>query len=78
MIFLSFFDYSEIAFGVPSFSGQSYLVLPGFPQVSKELTIELEFRSLNKNGILLYTGQHLSGGRDFVSLAVNDGYVEFR
>ncbi|XP_064610786.1 agrin-like isoform X2 [Liolophura sinensis] len=68
----------EIAFGVPSFSGQSYLVLPGFPQVSRELTIELEFRSLNKDGILLYTGQHLSGGRDFVALAVIDGYVEFR
>ncbi|OQV20149.1 Agrin [Hypsibius exemplaris] len=62
---------------VPSFGGKSYFELrpiSGYTQ----MTIELEFKSHVLDGILLYNGQKPDGSGDFVSLSLNNGFVEFR
>ncbi|XP_054715534.1 agrin-like [Uloborus diversus] len=63
--------------GMPLFTGFSYLELPKLQAYSR-LAIELEIRTLTNEGIILYNGQTASGKGDYVSLAVKDGYVEFR
>lgn len=61
----------------PSFSGDSYVELQRI-QAYTRLTIELEFVTFSESGILVYNGQTNTGEGDFVSLAVRDGFVEFR
>ncbi|KAG8193212.1 hypothetical protein JTE90_005560 [Oedothorax gibbosus] len=61
----------------PSFFGHSYMELPRL-QAYTRLSLELEFKTFAKNGILLYNGQTSTGTGDFVSLAIKDGFVEFR
>jgi coxsackievirus/adenovirus receptor len=48
------------------------------PNANMDLTIEIDFRTLNDDGILLYNGNSMDGGGDFLSLAMKDGYLEFR
>lgn len=43
-----------------------------------KLSIEIEFKTYSNNGILLYDQQKVNGLGDFVSLAIVDGFVEFR
>lgn len=67
----------------PSFNGKSFIVLRNWDQQqrgagSQELTIDIEFRPSTTSGILLYGAQQEDGRGDFVSLALNDGRVEFR
>nr|XP_042908819.1 agrin [Parasteatoda tepidariorum] len=61
----------------PSFFGRSYLELPRLQAYSR-LSLELEFRTFTNDGILLYNGQTATGTGDFVSLAIRDGFAEFR
>lgn len=42
------------------------------------MKIEVEFKSLNKDGIILFNSQEEDGSGDFVSLTLNQGYVELR
>ncbi|GFY62708.1 hypothetical protein TNIN_474271, partial [Trichonephila inaurata madagascariensis] len=63
--------------GMPLFSGKSYLELSKLEAYSR-LAIELEIRTLANDGIILYNGQTASGKGDYVSLAIKDGYVEFK
>ncbi|KAG8224569.1 hypothetical protein J437_LFUL003088, partial [Ladona fulva] len=42
------------------------------------MSIEIEFKTYAKDGILLYNQQKADGTGDFVSLAIVNGYVEFR
>lgn len=72
-----FFHFSDTPVEIPAFSGISFLELPRL-QAYTRLSLELEFRSFGGDGILLYNGQTATGAGDFVSLAVRDGYVEFR
>ena len=69
---------AAMSYTVPSFSGQSYLRLKQLHHVNRELHIELEFKSLNEEGILLYSGEEQEQAGDFVSLALRNGFVEFR
>ncbi|GFR20054.1 basement membrane-specific heparan sulfate proteoglycan core protein [Trichonephila clavata] len=62
---------------MPLFSGKSYLELSKLEAYSR-LAIELEIRTLANDGIILYNGQTASGKGDYVSLAIKDGYVEFK
>nr|XP_042902800.1 agrin [Parasteatoda tepidariorum] len=62
---------------IPSFFGRSYLELPRL-QAYTRLSLELEFRTFSKDGILLYNGQTATGIGDFVSLSIKDAFVEFR
>ena len=43
-----------------------------------QLNIELQFTPQSLDGILLYNGQKADGSGDFVSLTLNNGFVEFR
>lgn len=71
--------YSTAAeFATPSFSGRSHLEVRRIEKATQELSIEVDFSTLNKDGIILFHPQNRDGTGDFVSLAVNDGYVEFR
>ncbi|XP_037796396.1 agrin-like [Penaeus monodon] len=61
----------------PSFSGSSYLEVKKIKAYNK-VQLELEFRTFTDSGILLYSQQQPDGSGDFISLALVDGYVEFR
>ena len=63
---------------IPSFSGHSYLELRKFIHGSRDLSIEINFQPQREDGVLLYVAQFLTGGNDFVSLALKDGFIEFR
>ncbi|XP_074593031.1 pikachurin-like [Brevipalpus obovatus] len=70
---------SKSQFIVPSFNGSSYLQFTGLRGSSLSfLEIEMIFRPTESNGLLLYNGNRMNGGDDFVSLNLVDGYVEFR
>lgn len=43
-----------------------------------KLSVEIEFKTYTKDGIILYNQQRSDGLGDFVSLAIIRGYVEFR
>lgn len=62
---------------VPEFSGTSYLELHRL-QAYTGLSLELELKADDPDGILLYNGQTASGAGDFVSLALREGHLEFR
>ena len=68
---------AETSFIVPSFAGKSYIEFAQI-EANPEVVIELEFRTLNNDGMLLYMGQQESGEGDFLSLTVKEGHVEFR
>ncbi|XP_064642356.1 agrin-like isoform X19 [Lineus longissimus] len=68
----------DVAIIVPQFAGTSYMELRKIPNANMDLTIEMDFRTLNGDGILLYNGNNVKGGGDFLSLAMKDGYLEFR
>lgn len=58
---------------VPDFWGASFLELATLPGVGQAFTIEVWFLSRAPNGLLLY-----NGGRDFVALGLEDGFIRFR
>lgn len=62
---------------IPAFDGRSYVRLKPLKAYHK-LSIEVEFKTYSYNGIILYNQQKSDGLGDFVSLAVVNGYVEFR
>lgn len=64
-------------YNIPAFDGHSYVRLKPLKAYHK-LTLELEFKTYTNNGILVYNQQKEDGHGDFVSLAIVNGYVEFR
>ncbi|KAM7098229.1 basement membrane-specific heparan sulfate proteoglycan core protein isoform 13-T13 [Molossus nigricans] len=63
----------------PSMSGTgSYLVLPALTNTHHELRLDIEFKPLAPNGILLFSGGKREPVEDFVSLAMVGGHLEFR
>lgn len=69
---------TDITFMVPSFSGRSSLELKKIDKASQDLSIEISFSTLNRNGIILFNAKFKNGSGDFVSLAVKDGFIEFK
>ena len=69
---------SETSFTTPSFGGKSYLEFSKIHHANRELTVELEFKTLNRDGILLFSSQSNDGNGDFISLGIKNGYVQFR
>ncbi|XP_075928964.1 basement membrane-specific heparan sulfate proteoglycan core protein isoform X5 [Petromyzon marinus] len=63
---------------VPSFSGASFVSLPPLSNVQKQLTLSLEFRPLQLDGLLLYSGARRGIHDDFVSVALANGHAELR
>ncbi|CAH1955675.1 unnamed protein product [Acanthoscelides obtectus] len=64
-------------FTTPAFYGRSYVRLKPLKAYYK-LSVEIEFKSYNEDGILLYNQQKADGLGDYVSLAIIKGFVEFR
>lgn len=63
----------------PSMSGtDSYLVLPALTNTHHELRLDVEFKPLAPDGILLFSGGRSGPVEDFVSLAMVEGHLEFR
>nr|Q05793.1 RecName: Full=Basement membrane-specific heparan sulfate proteoglycan core protein; Short=HSPG; Contains: RecName: Full=Endorepellin; Contains: RecName: Full=LG3 peptide; Flags: Precursor [Mus musculus]AAA39911.1 perlecan [Mus musculus] len=63
----------------PSMSGAgSYLALPALTNTHHELRLDVEFKPLEPNGILLFSGGKSGPVEDFVSLAMVGGHLEFR
>jgi len=63
---------------IPSFIGKSYLRLKKFHHGNSKISIDMMFRTLNMDAILLYSAQTMDGTGDYISLAVVNGHVEFR
>ncbi|XP_047536585.1 agrin-like isoform X2 [Vanessa atalanta] len=61
----------------PSFDGTSYIRLKPLKAYHK-LNIDIEFKAFSENGVILYNQQKSDGTGDFVSLALVNGYLEFR
>lgn len=62
---------------IPSFNGQSFVRMKPLKAYHK-LSIEIEFKTYANDGIILYNQQRADGLGDFVSLAIVNGYIEFR
>ncbi|XP_035881028.1 agrin isoform X1 [Phyllostomus discolor] len=60
---------------VPSFGGRSFLAFPTL-RAYHTLRLELEFRALEPQGLLLYNGG--ARGKDFLALALVGGRVQLR
>lgn len=62
----------------PGFTNNAYLAFE-LPQHVRRLKITLRAKPRTYNdGIILYSGEFEAGGGNFVSLAIKDGYLEFR
>ncbi|XP_053970989.1 agrin-like isoform X3 [Hylaeus volcanicus] len=64
-------------YDVPSFDGKSYVRMNRLKAYHR-FSIEVEFKTYADNGIILYNQQKSDGTGDFVSLAIVDGFVQFR
>ncbi|KFM78257.1 Basement membrane-specific heparan sulfate proteoglycan core protein, partial [Stegodyphus mimosarum] len=64
---------------VPYFSQTplSYMKMPTLSDAYLNFEVEIAFKPESMNGLLLYNGQKRDQG-DFISLTLNNGYVEFR
>ncbi|XP_075408101.1 basement membrane-specific heparan sulfate proteoglycan core protein isoform X2 [Tenrec ecaudatus] len=63
----------------PSMSGTgSYLALPALTNTHHELRLDVEFKPLLPDGLLLFSGGKHGPVEDFVSLAMAGGHLEFR
>ncbi|XP_063616673.1 agrin-like isoform X6 [Cydia splendana] len=61
----------------PFFDGSSFIRLKPLKAYHK-LNIDIEFKAFTENGVILYNQQKYDGSGDFVSLALVNGYIEFR
>ncbi|XP_063548558.1 agrin-like [Cydia strobilella] len=61
----------------PYFDGSSFIRLKPLKAYHK-LNIDIEFKAFTENGVILYNQQKYDGTGDFVSLALVNGYIEFR
>ncbi|NXO71347.1 AGRIN protein, partial [Phainopepla nitens] len=67
---------------LPEFSGFSYLELNGLqsfvPDLQDKMSMEVVFLAKKPSGMIFYNGQKSDGKGDFVSLALHEGYLEYR
>lgn len=56
----------------------SYLALPALTNTHHELRLDVEFKPLAPEGLLLFSGGRSGPVEDFVSLAMVGGHLEFR
>lgn len=67
---------------LPEFNGFSYLELNGLQtfglDLQEKMTMEVIFLAKSPSGMIFYNGQKTDGKGDFISLALHDGYLEYR
>jgi Laminin G domain len=45
---------------------------------NRDVTIEMSFKPMRKDGVLLYAAQTLEGRGDYIALSLKNGFIEFR
>ncbi|KAF4078101.1 hypothetical protein AMELA_G00195500 [Ameiurus melas] len=67
---------------IPYFSGDSYLELKGLHlyghDLRQKVSMTVVLLANDSNGMIFYNGQKTDSKGDFISLALNDGILEFR
>lgn len=79
LLILTFF--LGIPIDTPMFEGNSFMSFPGIEGAARQLKFSMTFMVLKsrQNMLLLYNGQKAFPDRgDFISLAINNGQLEFR
>ncbi|XP_075331347.1 basement membrane-specific heparan sulfate proteoglycan core protein isoform X3 [Odontesthes bonariensis] len=63
----------------PLFDGvESYIAYPPLTNVHDDLRVELEFKPLERNGLMFFCGGKKMKVEDFVAISMVEGHVEFR
>ncbi|KAM9751596.1 basement membrane-specific heparan sulfate proteoglycan core protein isoform 3-T3 [Menidia menidia] len=63
----------------PLFDGvESYIAYPPLTNIHDDLRVELEFKPLEKNGLMFFCGGKKMKVEDFVAISMVDRHVEFR
>ncbi|XP_061591358.1 basement membrane-specific heparan sulfate proteoglycan core protein isoform X3 [Cololabis saira] len=63
----------------PLFNGdESYIAYPPLTNIHDDLRVELEFKPMERNGLMFFCGGKKMKVEDFVSISMVDGQVEFR
>ena len=63
----------------PLFDGdKSYIAYPPLTNVHDDLRIVLEFKPLDLDGLMFFSGDRKMKVEDFVAVSMVDGHVEFR
>ncbi|XP_041859531.1 basement membrane-specific heparan sulfate proteoglycan core protein isoform X3 [Melanotaenia boesemani] len=63
----------------PLFDGEeSYIAYPPLTNIHDDLRVELEFKPLERNGLMFFCGGKKMKVEDFVSISMKEGHVEFR
>jgi hypothetical protein len=69
---------TDVAVKYPKFDGDGYMAFPVLKDSYKQFEVHLEFRPDDINGLVLFSGEMKNAESDFFSLALVDGFVEFR
>uniref|UniRef100_A0A671K2C7 Basement membrane-specific heparan sulfate proteoglycan core protein-like n=1 Tax=Sinocyclocheilus anshuiensis TaxID=1608454 RepID=A0A671K2C7_9TELE len=63
----------------PLFDGdESYIAYPPLTNIHYDLRIEMEFKPMDSDGLMFFSGGKKMKVEDFVTLSMVDGHVEFR
>ncbi|XP_016315955.1 basement membrane-specific heparan sulfate proteoglycan core protein isoform X2 [Sinocyclocheilus anshuiensis] len=63
----------------PLFDGdESYIAYPPLTNIHNDLRIEMEFKPMDSDGLMFFSGGKKMKVEDFVMLSMVDGHVEFR
>ncbi|GFY59401.1 LAM_G_DOMAIN domain-containing protein [Trichonephila inaurata madagascariensis] len=62
----------------PRFREDSYIALPILRDAHKSMQVTLEFRPETNDGLIAYSGEKPDLRGDFISIALNKGFIEFR
>ncbi|CAL8325836.1 unnamed protein product [Merluccius merluccius] len=63
----------------PMFDGEaSYIAYPPLTNIHDDLRVELEFKPLERDGLMFFCGGEKIKVEDFVAVSMVDGHVEFR
>ncbi|XP_060913970.1 basement membrane-specific heparan sulfate proteoglycan core protein isoform X3 [Labrus mixtus] len=63
----------------PMFDGEeSYIAYPPLTNIHDDLRVELEFKPLERDGLMFFCGGKKMKVEDFVAVSMVDGHVEFR
>uniref|UniRef100_A0A8C2WMG3 Heparan sulfate proteoglycan 2 n=1 Tax=Cyclopterus lumpus TaxID=8103 RepID=A0A8C2WMG3_CYCLU len=64
---------------IPLFDGEeSYIAYPPLTNVHDDLRVELEFKPLERDGLMFFCGGKKIQVEDFVAISMVEGHVEFR
>lgn len=63
----------------PLFDGdESYIAYPPLTNIHDDLRVQVEFKPLERDGLMFFCGGKKMKVEDFVSISMVDGHVEFR